>query len=100
MVNKFSSLEIKEKAQKIYQAGDYTSAEQAFAEDSVSYANEGDKLMADEMKNNQSVTLLRDKKPQAALDAAWATDEVFAGAGDMCRQGMSLANQASALEAL
>jgi len=37
--------------------------------------------MAAEMKNNQSVTLLRDKKPQAALDAAWATDEYLLGQG-------------------
>jgi tetratricopeptide (TPR) repeat protein len=100
MVNKLSSLKLKEKAQEIYQAGDYPSAAQAFAEASVSYANEGDRLMSAEMENNQSVTLLRDKHPQAALDAAWATDEVFAQAGDMRRQGMALANQASALEAL
>jgi hypothetical protein len=100
MLNKLSSLEIKEKAQEIYQAGDYPSAAQAFAEASVSYADEGDMLMSAEMKNNQSVTLLRDKQAQAALDAAWGTDQVFAEAGDMRRQGMALANQASAMEAL
>jgi len=100
MLNKLSSLEIKEKAQVIYQAGDYPSAAQAFAEASVSYADEGDMLMSAEMKNNQSVTLLRDKQAQAALDAAWGTDQVFAEAGDMRRQGMALANQASAMEAL
>ncbi|HEY5157971.1 MAG TPA: hypothetical protein VII93_08435 [Anaerolineales bacterium] len=100
MLDKRSSLEIKEKAQKIYQAGDFPSAAQAFAEASVSYANEGDMLMSAEMKNNQSVTLLRDKQAQAALEAARGTDEVFAEAGDMRRQGMALTNQASAMEAL
>ena len=100
MLTKLPSLEIKEKAEKIYQAGDYPSAAQAFAEASVSYANEGDVLMSAEMKNNQSVALLRGKQAQAALDAARGTDEVFIEAGDRRRQGMALANQASAMEAL
>ena len=56
--------------------------------------------MSAEMKNNQSVALLRNKQAQAALEAAQGTDEVFAEAGDTRRQGMALANQASALEAL
>jgi len=100
MLTKLSSLEIKEKAEKIYQTGDYPSAALAFTEASVSYANDGDMLMSAEMRNNQSVALLRDKQAQAALDAARGTDVVFIEAGDSRRQGMALANQASAMEAL
>ncbi len=57
-------------------------------------------LMCAEMKNNQSVALLRGKQARAALEAAQGTDLIFAQGGDLRRQGMALANQASALEAL
>jgi len=39
-------------------------------------------------------------KFQESLDAALGTDEIFAKAGDLKRQGMALGNQAAALEAL
>lgn len=100
MNNKLNSQEIKHKAQDIYQTGDYPSAAQAFADASIAYANEGDLLTSAEMKNNESVALLRAKQAQAALEAAQGTDIVFAEAGDERRQGMALANQASAQEAL
>ena len=100
MVIKLASQDIVEQAKQTYVAGDYQSAAQAFAEASKSFASEGNVLMSAEMKNNQSVALLRDKQVKAALEAAQGTDEVFAKAGDMRRQGMALANQASALEAL
>jgi len=100
MNNKLNSQEIKQKAQDIYQTGDYQSAAQAFADASIAYANEGDLLTSTEMKNNESVALLRAKQAQAALEAAQGTDIVFAEAGDERRRGMALANQASAQEAL
>jgi tetratricopeptide (TPR) repeat protein len=100
MVNNLTPLESKEKAQSIYQAGDYLSAALAYAEASEKYANAGDMLMSAEMKNNQSVATLRGKQAQAALDAVQGTDEVFNEAGDKRRQGMALANQATALAAL
>jgi tetratricopeptide (TPR) repeat protein len=46
------------------------------------------------------VALLRANQPQAALEAVQGTEKVFAEAGDFRRQGMALANQASALQAL
>jgi tetratricopeptide (TPR) repeat protein len=100
MVDKLSSGEIAEQAKQLYQAGDYPSAAQTFTEASISYANEGDVLMSADMKNNKSVALLRAKQAQAALEAAQGTEKVFAEAGDMRRQGIALANQASALETL
>jgi len=100
MANKLSPREIAEQAKRTYQAGDYPAAVQAFAEAVFAYAAVGDALMSAEMKNNQSVALLRDKQAQAALEAARGTDAVFAEAGDTRRQGMALANQASALDAL
>ncbi len=100
MANKFSPQEIADQAKRTYQAGDYPAAIQAFVEAASAYADAGDASMYAEMKNNQSVTLLRDKQAQAALEAAQGTEAVFAEAGDTRRQGMALANQASALEAL
>jgi tetratricopeptide (TPR) repeat protein len=57
-------------------------------------------LMAAEMQNNVSVALLQAGKPQESLNAALNTDQVFADAKDIKRQGMALGNQAAALEAL
>ncbi len=57
-------------------------------------------LMAAEMKNNMSVALLQAGKPQEALEAALGTDQIFQSAKDIKRQGMSLGNQAAALESL
>lgn len=100
MTNKLSPQERADQAKQMYQAGDYPAAIQAFAEAALAYNNAGDTLMSAEMKNNQSVALLRGKQAQAALEAAQGTDMVFFEAGDSRRQGMALANQASALEAL
>lgn len=57
-------------------------------------------LMAAEMMNNTSVAFLQAGKPQAALDAALGTDQIFEGARDLKRQGMAVGNQAAALEGL
>jgi len=56
--------------------------------------------MAAEMKNNQSVALLRAGQPQAALEAVEGTEKIFADSEDFRRQGMALANQAAALQTL
>ncbi len=100
MANRLSPQEIADQAKRIYKAGDYPAAVQAFAEAASAYTEAGEASMSAEMKNNQSVALLRDKQAQAALEATQGTDAVFAEAGDTRRQGMALANQASALEAL
>jgi tetratricopeptide (TPR) repeat protein len=57
-------------------------------------------LLAAEMQNNLSVALLQAGRPAEALEAVLGTDQVFAGANDLKRQGMAWGNQAAALEAL
>jgi len=100
MVKKTSPEESADRARQAYQTGDLTAAAQAYAEAASAYAAEGDALMCAEMKNNESVVLLRSGQAQAALDAAGGTERTFAAAGDSRRQGIALANQASALQAL
>jgi tetratricopeptide (TPR) repeat protein len=100
MANEPSPEGFVEQAKISYQTGDYLSAAQAFAAASDLFWGKGDLLMHAEMKNNQSVALLRGKQAQAALEAAQGTDIVFEKTGDPRRQGMALTNQASALEAL
>jgi tetratricopeptide (TPR) repeat protein len=100
MINEPSPQELADKAKGIYQEGDFSAAEEAYAQAASAYAIKGDMVMSAEMKNNQSVALLRNKQAQAALEAAQGTDAVFSETGDNRRLCMALANQASALEAL
>jgi tetratricopeptide (TPR) repeat protein len=100
MANIPSPQEIAEQARQSYQAGDYLLAAQVFAEAATAYASSDDSLMSAEMKNNQSVALLLSGEAQAALEAAAGTETIFTGSKDFRRQGMALANQASALQAL
>jgi tetratricopeptide (TPR) repeat protein len=100
MLNNPTPKELADQAKSTYQAGDYFNAIQAYAKAATAYAEAGDVLMSAEMKNNQSVALLRDKQALAALEASQGTDAIFAETGDDRREGMALANQASALEAL
>jgi tetratricopeptide (TPR) repeat protein len=83
-----------------FQAGQYDAAAGMFESAAQGYVELNDELNAAEAKNNLSVTLLKLGRQQAALDAASGTDQVFAAAGDLKRQGMALGNQAAALEAL
>ena len=62
--------------------------------------NGGEPLEIAEQKNNLSVALLRCNKAQAALDAVLGTEKVFESVGDKQKEGMALANTASAYEAL
>ena len=89
-----------EEGKQAFNAGQYEPAAGKFQAAADGYASLNDKVNAAEMKNNQSVALLKLGKGQAALDAALGTDQVFAGANDLRRQGMALGNQAAALEAL
>ncbi len=92
--------EISERARQVYQDGDFPAAAGAYAEAAEAFSSAGDALNAAEMMNNASVAWLRAGEPQASLEAVQGTEVVFAQAGDLRRQGMALANQASALEAL
>jgi tetratricopeptide (TPR) repeat protein len=95
-----SPQEITDQARQAYQAGDYGQAAQLFADAASAYAAAGLLPTSAEMKNNQSVALLLAGNAQSALDAVEGTDKIFVESGDFRRQGMALANQASALQAL
>jgi tetratricopeptide (TPR) repeat protein len=100
MANNLSPAQTVDRAKYAFQTGDYSGAIQEFAEAAFAFAEAGDTLMSAEMKNNQAVALLKNKQAQAALEVARGTETVFAEVGDNRRQGMALANQASALETL
>jgi tetratricopeptide (TPR) repeat protein len=100
MLNKPTPQEIADQAKISYQAGDYQGAIQGYSSAAAAFADAGDALMSAEMKNNQSVALLRDKQALSALEASQGTEKIFSENGDDRRQGMALANQASAMEAL
>ncbi len=89
-----------EEGKQAFQEGQYEPAVQKFQEAADGYASLNDKLNAAEMKNNLSVALLKMGRGQAALDAVLGTEQVFARANDLRREGMAFGNQAAALEAL
>ncbi len=89
-----------EEGKQAFEDGQYEPAAQKFEAAADGFASLNDKLNAAEMKNNLSVALLKLDRGQAALDAALGTDQVFAQANDLRREGMAFGNQAAALEAL
>jgi tetratricopeptide (TPR) repeat protein len=89
-----------DRAKRTYQEGNYLQAAREFAEAASLYASAGDAIRSAEMKNNQSVALLLGGEALAALEAAEGTEQIFADSEDFRRQGMALANQASALQVL
>jgi tetratricopeptide (TPR) repeat protein len=96
--NKPASFE--EEAKKLYRAGKFKQAADGFSQAAAFYLERDENLLAAEMRNNQSVALLKAKKPRLALEAVRGTDKTFHEAGDPLKQGMALANQATALQGL
>lgn len=89
-----------ETGKRAYEAGEYESAVSAFETATNGYTALNDALSAAEMKNNLSVALLQMGKAREALDAVLGTEQIFAHAHDLKRQGMAVGNQAAALESL
>jgi len=87
-----------EDAKKLYKAGKFEQAAESFSQAAAFYLDKADELLAAEMKNNQSVAFLKAKKPHLALEAVQGTDEIFLEAGDLLKQGMAVANRATALQ--
>jgi tetratricopeptide (TPR) repeat protein len=85
---------------KAFNSKKFTEAAELFRKAAEGYSLGRAGLLAAEMRNNMSVALLQAGKPQEALDAALGTDEIFAGAQDIKRQGMALGNIAAALHEL
>ena len=83
-----------------FEAGNYETAAAMFENAAQGYTALDDQVNAAELKNNRSVALLKMGMAQEALDAVLGTQDIFAHAGDLKRQGMAVGNQAAALEAL
>ncbi len=83
-----------------FEAGRFEAAAELFAKAAQGYRDLNDPANTAEMQNNLSVTLLKLKRNEEALQAALGTDEVFEGIGDGKRRGMAIGNQAAALENL
>lgn len=89
-----------EQGKQEYAKGAFEAAAGLFSQSAQAYASVQDELNAAEMKNNQSVALLKAGKAEAALQATEGTEEIFQKAGDQKRQGIAIANRAAALEGL
>ena len=87
-------------AASAYSSDDYSTAATLYENASQLYKEAGDTLMAAEMDNNLSVSLLKMKDAEGALQAAAGTDILFEEAGDINRQAIAIANQAAAMEGL
>jgi tetratricopeptide (TPR) repeat protein len=92
--------QLAEQGKQAFKNNKFDEAAELFSQAAEGYTLGRNGLMAAEMQNNVSVALLQADKPQESLAAAQNTDQVFAGAKDIKRQGMALGNQAAALEAL
>jgi tetratricopeptide (TPR) repeat protein len=92
--------QLAEQGKQAFRNRNFDEAADLFNQAAEGYTLGRDGLMAAEMRNNASVALLQAGKPQDSLAAAQDTDQVFAEAKDIKRQGMALGNQAAALEAL
>lgn len=90
--------ELSDQAKQAYEKGSYIVAADLFLQASKAYGN--DSINAAEMMNNRSVALLQGGKAKEALEATGGTEEIFAKAGDLKRQGMAVGNRAAALEGL
>ncbi len=83
-----------------YQRGDFMEAAHQFEAAGQGYLAQGDAVNAAEMANNCSVAYLQAGEAEAALQVVQGTDETFAAAGDLRRQGMAVGNRGAALEGL
>ena len=87
-----------DQAKAAYEKGGYPQAADLYLQASEAFLLQGDNLMAAEMANNRSVTLLMGGNAQGAYDACLGTDTIFANAGDKKRQAIALGNLASATQ--
>jgi len=99
-VNEPVSATLAEKGKTEYEKGNFSVAGGLFSQAAQAYESANDPLNAAEMKNNQSVALLKAGKAREALQATEGTEDIFANANDRRRQGIAVSNRAAALEGL
>jgi len=96
--NKTRLLEIEGK--QLFASGKFQQASVVFSRAADGYLEQGEDLLAAEMRNNQCVSLLQAKQAQKALVAVQGTAIIFEKAGDQLKYAMALANEATALQEL
>jgi tetratricopeptide (TPR) repeat protein len=99
MSETISQKQLLSEAKAAYKKGKYLEAGRAFEAAATSFQAEGDALSAAEMLNNASVSYLQAGETELAFQTVEGTDEIFASAGDIQRQGIALGNLGAALEA-
>lgn len=99
-MNESTTAALAEEGKKEYEKANYSAAADLFLQAAQAYESTKDILNAAEMKNNQSVALLQAGKAKEALLATEGTEEIFAQAKDLKRQGIAVGNRAAALEGL
>ncbi len=99
MSETISQKQLISEARAAYKKGKYLDAGRSFEAAATGYLAEGDELSAAEMRNNASVSYLQAGETELAFQTVEGTDEIFASAGDIQRQGIALGNLGAALEA-
>jgi tetratricopeptide (TPR) repeat protein len=85
---------------ELYTGKKYLQAAAAFSKAAADFMQQDWHLQAAEMRNNQCVALLKANKPRQALEAVQGTEKVFLDEGDLLKQAMAIANEATALKEL
>ncbi len=89
-----------QEGEKLFAAGRYAQAAQAFAQAEAWYSSHQEKVLAAEMKANRGVALLQQGQAEAAYELLQELPAFFEAQGDLRRAGMAWGNLAAALEAL
>lgn len=92
--------QIADQGKQAFESKNFIEAAELFRQAAEGFTAGNSALMAAEMMNNMSVALLQAGRAQEALNAALGTDQIFAEAKDIKRQGMAVGNQAAALDGL
>jgi len=95
-VKSVSTRSISDNAAQAYESGDFERAANLYEQAAAGISGPE----AAELLNNASVAWLQAGQAESALRAVSGTTEIFAAAGDLRRQALSLGNQAAALDAL
>ena len=92
--------QIADQGKQAFESKNFIEAAELFRQAAEGFTAGNSALMAAEMMNNMSVALLQAGRAQEALNAVLGTDQIFAEAKDIKRQGMAVGNQAAALDGL
>jgi tetratricopeptide (TPR) repeat protein len=100
MPDTLTPIDLSKEGQAAYATRRFSEAARAYEQAARAYQAGGDAFNAAEAFNNASVAALQANDAPNAYRLAEGTDQVFSLSSDLRRQGMALANQAAALEAL